>query len=372
MNTSDQNARIGTRLRTLREQRGLSQEELSAAMGIQSRQSIAAVEAGTRRVSADELVRAAEILAVPVDTILDPYRLVGEGKFSFRAKGVVPAELGDFEERAGRWIATYRELGPRMGESASLLGTKLELTERSSFEEAAASAEALWERWELGDCPAERLEDAIERHIGALVLYVDAPEGISGAASHLPRCHTILVNRREAPVRRSFDLAHELFHLLTWDAMPPARVEPQEVSKTKGNRTEKLADNFGAALLMPTTIMARRWAERGGEDLAEWLGRTASELRVSTEALWWRLVNLELIGRREKQPAQAPVRASGKPSDVEVPLLFSRKFVALVSRAVNNGRLSLRRAAGLLGLQAAEFWELCSAHGHPLAYDLSE
>ena len=54
---------------------------------------------------------------------------------------------------------------------------------------------------------------------------------------------TILVNRREPTGRRNFDLAHELFHLLTWDSMPPDRVEPTEVPGMKGNRVERLAEN---------------------------------------------------------------------------------------------------------------------------------
>ena len=36
-------------------------------------------------------------------------------------------------------------------------------------------------------------------------------------------------------------VAGELFHLLTWDSMPPDRVEPTEVPGKKGNRVEKLA-----------------------------------------------------------------------------------------------------------------------------------
>ncbi|HEX8395487.1 MAG TPA: XRE family transcriptional regulator [Longimicrobium sp.] len=370
MNLSEQNARIGGRIRSLREQRGMTQEELAAALRIQSRQSLAAVEAGTRRVSAEELLWAAEALGVSVHALVDPYRLVGEGQFSFRARDVATSELAGFEERAGRWIATYRELGSRMGEQPGFLGTKLELSPRSSFEDAAAGAEAILQTWDLGDCPAERLHEAIDRHMGALVLYVDAPRGISGAASHVPRCNTILVNRTEPPARRAFDLAHELFHLLTWDAMPPARVESPEVSPTKGNRVEKLADNFAAALLMPATLIRRRWSDGG--DAGAWLATTSRELRVSTDALWWRLVNLGLVRASDSRPAVAPARTTDAAADREVPLLFSGPFVARISRSVNSGLLSVRRAAGLLDLAPADFWELCRAHGQPLAYDLSE
>jgi len=367
--TQTQQARIGGRLRTLREERSLSQESLATRLGFNDRQTLAAIEAGERRIMPDELVRAAHVLGVDVDTFLDPYRLVGEGSFSFRAKDVDPETLAAFQEQAGRWIATYRELGMQVGCEPRRLGHKLELTERSSFEDAAASADLLRERWALGDVPADRLEDAVHRELGVLVLYVDAPVGISGAASHLPGQHTIVVNRREPAGRRSFDLAHELFHLLTWDAMPPKRIEPQEVKRTKGNRVELMAENFAAALLMPAGIVARRWSARGDEEVSVWLARTAAELRVSPPALQWRLVNLGLLSRTAAA-ALAPVPRSSRPSADETPPLFSRPFVQRVADAVNDGRLSLRRAATLLGVTVLQFAQVCAAYQHPLSYDL--
>ncbi|HEU0013362.1 MAG TPA: helix-turn-helix transcriptional regulator, partial [Longimicrobium sp.] len=64
MNKHEQDTRIGLRLKTLREARGVSQERLAAGMQIENRQTIAAIEAGARRVSAEELARAAALLGV--------------------------------------------------------------------------------------------------------------------------------------------------------------------------------------------------------------------------------------------------------------------------------------------------------------------
>ena len=61
----------------------------------------------------------------------------------------------------------------------------------------------------------------MQQRMGILVLMVDALPGISGAASTLPDLDVALINRREPEGRRNFDLAHELFHLLTWKTMPP-------------------------------------------------------------------------------------------------------------------------------------------------------
>jgi len=370
MSVQTQQDQIARRIRALRDEKNVTQAALAWELGFNDRQTLAAIEAGERRITPEELVRVADALQVDVDAFLDPFLLIGEGAFSFRAREVEEATLSAFEAQARRWIATYRELGHQSGSEPRRLGQKLELYPWSSFEDAEAAAALLWRAWELGEVPADRLEEAIETQLGALVLYVDAAEGISGAASQLPGLNTILVNRRETQGRRSFDLAHELFHLLTWDAMPPKRVEPLEVKPTKGNRVEQMAESFAAALLMPAPVVAARWEARGGEDLPLWVSRAAARLRVSVPALQWRLVNLGLISKAQVQAmgaAPRPVTPGAKPG---LPLLFSRRFVERVSNAVEAGRLSLRRAAGLLGLSLAELADLCAAHGHPLSYDV--
>jgi XRE family transcriptional regulator, fatty acid utilization regulator len=367
MSTQTQQDQIARRIRALREARGLTQAELARTLGFNDRQTLAAIEAGERRVSPRELVEVAEALEADVDVFLDPFLLIGEGAFSFRAKEVPEAVLAAFEDQARRWIATYRELGLQSGTGPRRLGQKLELYPWSSFEDAAASAELLREAWRLGDVPADRLEEAIETELGALVLYVDAAEGISGAASQLPGLHTILVNRREPRGRRSFDLAHGLFHVLTWDAMPPRRVEPLEVKPAKGNRVEQMAESFAAALLMPAAVVSARWQARGGEELPLWMSRTAAQLRVSAPALQWRLVNLGLMTKAEAR-AMAPVPRADVPQTL--PPLFSRRFIERVSGGVEAGRLSMRRAAGLLDLSLAQLADVCAAHGYPLSYEL--
>ena len=83
----------------------------------------------------------------------------------------------------------------------------------------------------------------------------------------------VLINRHEVEGRRHFDLAHELFHILTWDAMPPEHSE--EARETGGNRVEQLANNFASAVLMPTPVLDLYgdWSAIGDGDLASSLER---------------------------------------------------------------------------------------------------
>jgi Zn-dependent peptidase ImmA (M78 family)/transcriptional regulator with XRE-family HTH domain len=351
----------------------MTQDELARAMNVKDRQTIAAIEAGERNVSAAELAMAARALRCKVDDFVDPYRLIGEGTCNFRtAPDVASDALDEFEARARCLVATFRELGRQEAIAPTLMGMKLELSAQPSFEEVQRCAESLWSTWELGSVPAKRLESAILGHLGVLVLHVDAPKGVSGAAVHLPGNHSILVNRAESAGRRSFDMAHELFHVLTWDALRPGRVDPVVPKKTKGSRTEQLAENFAAALLMPSPVVAERWSTRGLESVATWAKKTAQHLSVSAAALLWRLVNLKLLPMSEVEDVAERVSRLAKIDErsEEVPRLFSEEFVARVHRAVEDGRLSLRRAASLLGTSLPQFAHVCGSYGLDLSYQV--
>jgi hypothetical protein len=71
-----------------------------------------------------------------------------------------------------------------------------------------------------------------------------------------------------------------------------------------------------------------------------------------------------------KAQAQAIGPAPRASASARLPPLFSRRFIERVATAVEAGRLSMRRAAALLGLSLAELAEVCAAHGCPLSYQL--
>src|ERR1035437_1187140 len=201
----------GGGIRALREERKLSQEDLARLFGFKDRQTVSAIENGERRVSAEELILAVEKLGQPLDYFTNPFMLVGEGKFSWRQTNVGALRLGAYERSAGRWIAAFRAIAPQVGKAAPLLRRALGLTRHSSFEEAMAAGERFAAEVKLGDIPARRLAQVLERELGVLVLMVEAIGGVSGAACRLPDRDVVLINRHEVAGRRHFDLAHEQF-----------------------------------------------------------------------------------------------------------------------------------------------------------------
>lgn len=369
-----QQQRIGRRLQALREKRELSQEEVAPQLGFNNRQTLSAIENGTRQIQAGELVAASRFYDVELTYFTDAFRLDGEGEFSFRVADPEPAALDQFEHLAGGLIAAYRELSDEGEGTQQVLASQLRLSERSSFEDAAAAGERLVRDWGLGAVPALKLLPAIREQLGTLVLFVDAPAGISGAAFRLPEFDTILVNRNETQGRRNFDLAHELFHLLTWERMPPARLDSPTLNYSGGsNRAERLAEHFAGGLLMPEAEVRRFWDRRGNMELVEWLNTTATAFRATSQALSWRIVNLGLISAtKAKQIPQGDLANNGGAASAEPrPRLFSAELVERIYTGVERGRLSVRRASRLLRMSPHEFASLCEEHELTLSFEVS-
>ena len=356
---------LGKRIKALREAQTLSQDDLARIFGLKDRQTISAIETGVRRLTANELVLAVEKLGVPLDYFTDPFLLVGEGRFSWRQDGVDAARLEAYEGKAGPWIAAYRSLASQVGRQSPLLRRTLALAPDAPFEDAMHVGERFAEEFGLGEVPAAHLVEIMERDFNILVLMVDAEPGISGAACRLPELDTVLIARHELPGRRNFDLAHELFHVLTWDTMPPEHAE--SVREAGGKRAERLANKFAAALLMPTSAMGRfgPWSHLSEERLIARLNFVADELQVSSSALRWRLLELGEInvGMARALPEAALHNNGRRTREVSPPVLFSRPFIEVIGLALEQGHLSIGRAVALLGLTVESLEELFAAHG---------
>ncbi|CAK0777042.1 HTH-type transcriptional regulator / antitoxin HigA [uncultured Gammaproteobacteria bacterium] len=365
---------FATRVKALREGLKLTQDDLAQRLGFKDRQTVSAIETGQRRLSAEELLKAVQVLGTTVEAFTDPFVLVGdEARFSWRQTGVAPDALSGFEHGAGRWIALYRRLAPQVGYNIPLLRRSLGLSKDSSFEDAMAAGERFAAEFDLGDIPAHHLAETIDREFGILVLMVNTVNGVSGAACRLPELDAVLINRHEPEGRRHFDLAHELFHVLTWDAMPPHHVE--EAGETSKQRIEQLANSFASAVLMPRAVVGRFGGWDNGMDvgaITSKLNETADALAVSAVALKWRLVALGVIHNSvARQVRDVNLRNNGRSGASQAsPPLFSRRFMDVIARALDEGLLSTRRAANLLGITLDDLPELYKAHGIEASMDL--
>ena len=297
-------SRIRRRIATLRGRAGLNQAEVATALGFRDRQTVSAIEVGDRKVSAEELVKLADLFDVELSLFTDPYLIVDEASFSWRRNDIPEAEIGQFEDKAKGWLALYRHLSRVAGEPVNSLVPSLDLSETSSFEDAASEGESIATQFDLGPVPAMAIEQVLDEKLNVLVLQVDAPEGLSGAACRLGGLNFVLVNRAEPTARRAFNLAHELFHLATWEKMPPEHIETVRILGPRKPRAEQLADNFASALLMPRRALEApldRHARAKDADPTEWIMRLADDMGVSGLAMKWRLVNVGLLTRAQAE-----------------------------------------------------------------------
>src|SRR2546429_7171771 len=98
----------------------------------------------------------------------------------------------------------------------------------------------------LGRVPATSLTKVLEEDFGVKIFYREELSG-SAASAGGGFGQAILMNSSEAPWRRNYNFAHELFHLLTWNVMPPERL-PRE--KELKDRFVRLLESFSSFFLL--------------------------------------------------------------------------------------------------------------------------
>lgn len=364
---------IGRRVQVARESEGYSQDALTKAIGLNNRQSLSSIENGERAIKSEELLSISEFLNYDLDFFLDPFSVTGEAKFSWRASNdLAENELDDFEQRTSRWIGLLRWLREINNKQSNPLKYSLKLTKKSSFEDAINCAENLVRTLELGMKPTEHLIDRIEQKLDIPVIFVDSNQNqdgsvISGASCHLQDLGLILINKNEPEPRRYYNLAHELFHILTWDVMKPSHRESNSFEERQQNkRIEQLADNFASGLLMPEDSLKNFIDKKLINDTSHLLS-VAIELRVSPSALAYRLYNLKWI---EKETMNS-LRTHKLPIEQNyLPKRFQHVFINMLYTAIEQGQLSARKAAKALNMNLSNLTDLFIEYDLPAPFEL--
>lgn len=361
------------RLVTYRELKKINQEQLSKAMGFKDRQTLSAIETGARELKPSELLQALKVLNISLEQFSDPYSLVGEADYSWRQCEASDRELTDYEEKTGKVVALLRDLDKKFSTTNhSVILPKLPITKNSTFQDVTQCAEQLVEEFNLGDFPTDKLEELFFSKFNVSKLYVDMPNSISGAAIKLNTISVILINRNEVVGRRNFDTAHEAFHCLTWDAIPPKHVEKAYSNQKNKPYTEKLADAFASALLMPSESIAKYVTLNESDITEDVINNLANKYGVSSIALMWRLVSLNKISRSYASRLNKELMTKNGKSDEEElhPKLFNKQFLQYIHKAIESGTLSVRKILSILDVTMEELNELLVSYNLTVPYDL--
>ena len=361
------------RLIAYRELSGIKQCELSKEMGFKNRQTLSDIETGTRKLKPEELLKALKALGVTLEQFTDPYTLVGEANYSWRQSEANEGELSDYEEKTNRIVALLKDLDGKFSTTKhSVILPKLPITKSSTYYEVTSCAEQLVKEFNLGDFPVDTVEELFFKQFNVSKLHMDMPDNISGAAIKLSNISVILINRNEVVGRRNFDMAHEAFHCLTWDAIPPEHVEKAYSSSNNKPYTEKLADAFASALLMPSESI-EKYVTLSETDITEKvLNSLADRYGVSSTALMWRLVGLKKISRSAAKRMDTDLMIkNGRCDEVTtMPKLFNQQFVGYIHKSIESGTLSVRKVLSILAIPMEELSDLLRSYDLTVPYDL--
>jgi Zn-dependent peptidase ImmA (M78 family)/DNA-binding XRE family transcriptional regulator len=274
---------IGERIRQARLLVGLTQEEIAhrlSADGYPATKAVISKYEKNKSIPNPTLLLAlTQILGVDIGYLLYESDINVEW-LGYRKHSSLPAKTQEVVQGYARDVAIlhselYNLLYP--GQAPSIpepVGVK-------SFEEAEAAAAQLRHYWNVDEFPIENLiQMAEDKGIIVIGWEQDAGEfdGLSGWCG--TRTPVTVVNTAVATVRRRFNLAHELGHLL------------MEMPETEA---EMLAHRFAAALLVPATAAYRELGhKRHSISLAE-LGTLKRRYGLSVQGWIFRARDLEII-----------------------------------------------------------------------------
>jgi Zn-dependent peptidase ImmA (M78 family)/transcriptional regulator with XRE-family HTH domain len=225
------------------------------------------------------------------------------------------------------------------------------------YPQAEALAKRVRDELQLGDHPGPVLLRVLEEVAGVKVFHLDfEPTGTAACAMSETFGAAILLNSANARWRRNHDLAHELFHLLTWNVFRSATSSGETLAQP-GEKEERLATCFARNVLMPVEAVRSAVNNRKQNDKVpfEALFDVAREFDVSVESLLWHLNFLYRRPEHEEQTKQDIERAKAV-----APLLEERKesqpparparYHALAVKALRRGEVSIGRFAEYLGI----------------------
>lgn len=339
------------RLRFARERAGLTQADVREKAGI-GESSLSEFENGKREPTLSQLSSLAAAYRRDVSFFLSTEAL--------------PTEVVRWREKpegAERVEATFRQLCEHYHNLEMWCDARVACalpsvpTPERGFNRGVVETLAVRVRRELdlGSRPGPGLLHAVEERCGLKVFHLDfEPSGAAACTKSPSFGAAVLLNKKNPKWRRNYDLAHELFHLLTWDF---AGSDDAPNSHTWAESEEKLADSFAAGLLMPADALREAVGTRlrdGKLPLAA-LFEIAREFDVSVETLVWRIHVLYGGTPAEKDRAKGMIQRAREAASLfenrtqEVPPERPARFLSLALAALRAGEISVGRFAEYVG-----------------------
>jgi len=332
---------IGQKLKLARQSVGYTIQKASHEAGI-GESSISEFENSKREPKFSQLARLAEAYRRSVEFFLADEPVI-ENTMLWRQKPATGGGKEATEAEFRQLCEQYHKLEVVTNEHrrVNLPQPDVSNPNEFSYPEARLLAKRALNEFHLGDKPSSSLKRVLEESFFVKIFHLDFSGSAISTNSEVfgP---AILLNAKSKAWRRNYDLAHELFHLLTWHVFRTANSHENGPSEIE----EKLANAFASMLLLPTDSVKERIESYTGNDRTvsyEALDEVAREFGVSLEALFWRMVYLynKPPEEVEQHLAKAKTATFHRPErQSDTPDTLPERYCTLAIRALREGRLS--------------------------------
>jgi Zn-dependent peptidase ImmA (M78 family)/transcriptional regulator with XRE-family HTH domain len=358
------------RIMAARRAAGFSISEAAQKLGFKNYQTLSAIEKGARKINAHELIIIARLYGRSLDYFLE----------SDVAPDPVPLWRKTAETDANRVQRRFLSFLEKYTNLEHLLGLKRKWKDIQKnydrddfsfdgFERADKLGAEIHNFLDLGSRPSSNLLYVLENKLRFKILHIPLGDGVSGASIVDNTLGVgILINANDAPWRRNFDLAHELFHVITWNVFSPEEIG----NGTKKTRPEQYADIFASSLLLPEAHLLDTLKETVTDNEVRIIDiiEVAKDFGVSTEAVLWRLVNLKILKKSQAQKVldnpefrDLDHNMRRKLYNKDRPSKFPSRFISLACRCLMEGKISRGSFAEYLEIDRAEIDDYLEAVG---------
>jgi Zn-dependent peptidase ImmA (M78 family)/DNA-binding XRE family transcriptional regulator len=350
---------LGQRLQAARKNANLTQQAVAEATGL-ARTTIVAIEKGERLPKEEELMQFSDLYRRSIHELLRQQLPSEPLVVQFRAARRIGEKL---DKEIEKKLEEFQDLCNDYLQLEQILGCPLPQTQIPVYPLEGTSPELLGEdvaarernRLGLGDAPILNLRELLEDE-GLRIFQLKLPSRISGFFGYtqtLGPC--IAINSDHPAERRQWSLAHEYAHFLTQRHQLDISVHH---SYQHVPESERFADAFARAFLMPATSVSRRFHEKKrmrGNFLPADLCLLAHFFSVSVEAMARRLERLQLL----RPGAYDRIIANGfSPDEVRSRLrldphpvneeTFPWRYIYLATEALSKGEITEEEYAHFL------------------------
>lgn len=348
---------FGKKLKTLRDMFGYTLEDAYLKTNI-SMSSLSDFERNKREPSLSQLQLLANLYHKTVSFFLEDNDVL-HPKMLWRDKPDSDLAKTELEGKFYKLCKQYQNLEvwsktPKKNNFEKLIS---EFPENYSQVEILAST--IFDILKIGDKPGNKLFNVLEEEYfikifhedfaGSAVSYYD---DIIGPA--------IMLNKSNKQWRRNFDLAHELFHLITWYSRP----ESGELSELE----ESFANCFASEILMPRGSVLKSVEDELSKDRkidSYFIDTLARQYEVSYDALLIRIKKLYKITleKTDIYRISETLKSIFTSRESNTPSTFPERYETLAIDCLMKGEISMSQCAKYLEKSVSELMNLNLHYG---------